>query len=228
MIEIPASSSAKSHPLGQRLKAAMAGRHTQESLAEAVGASLSGVKKWLSGVADPGWSSVVAVAAACEVSLDWLATGQGPMRPSAEEADGARYQRLRQIQDQGEREALPIPLETLRQRPDLDSLRQELFQVARREELPASLRGYADLLLHHLFADVAAAGRAERRLQDVAGSLHHATARFEAATRRSGWTPPAPLALLLRDLIVLYDVSEDHMAALLAAWMPPQARQDAE
>ena len=66
----------------ERLKLAMKGRYTQETLAEAIGASLSGVKKWLSGASDPGWSSVVAAASACNVSLDWLATGTGEMRPT--------------------------------------------------------------------------------------------------------------------------------------------------
>lgn len=82
---------------GRRLKAAMVGRHTQESLAESIGASVSGVKKWLSGSADPGWSYVVAAAAACEVSLDWLATGEGPQRL------GSRGSARGSVSDSGER-----------------------------------------------------------------------------------------------------------------------------
>lgn len=66
--------------LAKRLKVAMKGRHTIETLAAATGTSVSGVKKWLSGNTDPGWSGIVAAAAACQVSLDWLATGQEPMR----------------------------------------------------------------------------------------------------------------------------------------------------
>jgi transcriptional regulator with XRE-family HTH domain len=66
---------------GDRLRLAMKGRLTQEELAKATGASLSGVKKWLSGASDPGWSGIVAAAQVCGISLDWLATGKGQMRP---------------------------------------------------------------------------------------------------------------------------------------------------
>lgn len=52
---------------------------TQEELAERIGLSLSGVKKWLSGVSDPRWQSVVKAAEACNVKLQWLATGEGVM-----------------------------------------------------------------------------------------------------------------------------------------------------
>lgn len=68
--------------LGERMKLAMRGCHTQESLAVAIPMSLSGLKKWLSGESDPAWSNIVAAAAACGVSLDWLATGEGEMRPA--------------------------------------------------------------------------------------------------------------------------------------------------
>lgn len=58
-----------------RLKIAMKGKFTQETLAEKIGISVSGLKKWFSGTTDPSWSNVVSAAKACDVSLDWLATG---------------------------------------------------------------------------------------------------------------------------------------------------------
>lgn len=70
---------------GKRLRTAMESRHTQESLAAAIGVSVSGIKKWLSGGTDPGWSGVVAAAQTCGISLDWLATGKGAPEP----ADGS-------------------------------------------------------------------------------------------------------------------------------------------
>lgn len=68
--------------LSGRLKLAMKGKFTQETLADEIGVSLSGVKKWLSGASDPKWSSIVSVSEACGVSVEWLATGKGPMPTS--------------------------------------------------------------------------------------------------------------------------------------------------
>lgn len=68
----------KRKAFANRLKQAMRGKFTQETLAEEIGLSLSGIKKWFSGITDPSWSSVVLAAKACGVSLDWLATGEQP------------------------------------------------------------------------------------------------------------------------------------------------------
>lgn len=75
---------------GLRLREAMKGRHTQESLAAAIGISLSGLKNWLTASpSDPGWSSVILAARECGVSLDWLATGKGPKEAPAGATDSA-------------------------------------------------------------------------------------------------------------------------------------------
>ncbi|MFC4236296.1 helix-turn-helix domain-containing protein [Thalassospira xianhensis] len=56
-----------------RLRVAIKGKFTQQSLASEIGYSVSGVKKWFSGHTDPSWSAVVLIARTCGVSLDWLA-----------------------------------------------------------------------------------------------------------------------------------------------------------
>ncbi|OSQ41646.1 XRE family transcriptional regulator [Thalassospira sp. MCCC 1A01428] len=75
--------------LAERLKLALAqSGFTQEVLAEKIGVSLSGVKKWLTGTSDPKWSSIVSISEVCGVSVEWLATGSGAMMASRQPETG--------------------------------------------------------------------------------------------------------------------------------------------
>lgn len=82
-VDFPVSEQ-KRKAFAQRLKKAMKGKFTQETLADEIGVSVSGIKKWFSGVTDPSLSRVALAADACGVSLDWLAFGRG-FGPSDEE-----------------------------------------------------------------------------------------------------------------------------------------------
>jgi transcriptional regulator with XRE-family HTH domain len=69
-----------SKAIGDRLRTAMkAARVTGEMLSEQIDFSLSGIRKWTSGQTDPGFSHMARAADALDLSLDWLATGEGPM-----------------------------------------------------------------------------------------------------------------------------------------------------
>jgi len=64
----------------ERLKVAMkSSGKSAKTLAEEIGTSESGVKKWRSGAADPGFTLLAHAAAVMGVSLDWLADGKGEM-----------------------------------------------------------------------------------------------------------------------------------------------------
>jgi phage repressor protein C with HTH and peptisase S24 domain len=71
-------------------------------LAKAVGVSDNAIYKWVSGRGQPGMSSLVNLAKAAGVSVEWLATGLGPSKVSQEprESDepegfsGTRFGRL--------------------------------------------------------------------------------------------------------------------------------------
>lgn len=67
--------------IAERLKLAIGEtRMTLDSFATAAGVSVSGLKKWLAGVSDPAFGSIVDAARVANVRLDWLASGKGPMR----------------------------------------------------------------------------------------------------------------------------------------------------
>ena len=63
-------------------------RHkSAEQFAESMGASPSALRKWLKGQAEPRRDTLVALARAAGVSVEWLATGRGPKRPRWEAAE---------------------------------------------------------------------------------------------------------------------------------------------
>lgn len=74
----------------ERMKRLLKGYGTASSLAKAVGVSEGAIRKWLHGQAEPGRDNLVALARAAEVSVAWLATGEGPMRPD-EVSEGFVY-----------------------------------------------------------------------------------------------------------------------------------------
>jgi transcriptional regulator with XRE-family HTH domain len=65
----------------ERLKLAL-GDESARSLAMRAGISQTGLAKTLRGESEPNLSTLNAIAKAANVSIGWLATGEGPMRPS--------------------------------------------------------------------------------------------------------------------------------------------------
>ena len=70
----------------ERIRAAIPKGTTLKEVSESVGVSLSGLKKWLGGDAEPSVAPIAKFAQLYGVSLDWLATGEGPMRAGEIEA----------------------------------------------------------------------------------------------------------------------------------------------
>lgn len=75
--------------LQERIKAAMAaGAKSQTALAKACGISDAAVSKWIAGdTVELRAPHVFAVARACKVDAEWLATGHGAMRPKTPRID---------------------------------------------------------------------------------------------------------------------------------------------
>ena len=63
-----------------RLALVLRGKFGHGEFAEKVGVSVSGVRKWLAGTSEPTLSKLVAIGKAADISLEWLATGEGAMR----------------------------------------------------------------------------------------------------------------------------------------------------
>lgn len=64
---------------GFRLRQAIPKGMTQQVFATKIGASVSGLRKWLAGDAEPGIGYLPRIAEVTGVSIEWLATGEGPM-----------------------------------------------------------------------------------------------------------------------------------------------------
>ncbi|MDH5638749.1 MAG: helix-turn-helix domain-containing protein, partial [Nitrospinota bacterium] len=69
----------------ERLKI-ITGEISPREIAQRAGISESGIRKWLKGETEPALGNLVALAQLAEVNVEWLATGDGPMR-KGERAD---------------------------------------------------------------------------------------------------------------------------------------------
>lgn len=66
---------------GERLRASIPPGMTISEFAGAIGASVSGLKQWLVGKSEPARKYLGPAASVANVSLVWLVTGEGEMRP---------------------------------------------------------------------------------------------------------------------------------------------------
>lgn len=97
--------------LGSRLSSVIDAIGSQKAAASIAGVSDEQLGRWKSGKARPSFFGMQALAQAAGVSLDWLATGEGPMRPSDSSADSGGSGGASGAQAGGEGgEALPPPL----------------------------------------------------------------------------------------------------------------------
>lgn len=202
---------------GIRLALAVKSAGGNKAVSEKSGIPLRTLARLLAGQ-EPKAEHLVRVAAACGVSLDWLATGDGSMAGGAA-MDGrgvagvdARQQAIKAALDG---QTVPIGPEDLAERPDLAALRQELEDMAIRPGLTDSQRGFADLMLRLAFNDDTAAQRGRMRDEKLQAQLRSSAATFKKAVEVVAWTPPPAFAQALRTLIFSYNISlEDTISTL--------------
>lgn len=72
----------------ERLKE-LIGQESVRAFGRRVGISDTTIRKYLSGETEPTISRLVGIAVACEVALEWLATGEGPKYPGDQPVDAA-------------------------------------------------------------------------------------------------------------------------------------------
>lgn len=65
----------------ERVEALIRTHESASDLARKAGVSEAVMRKWRKGISDPSREHLLALASAGDVSLFWLATGEGPMRP---------------------------------------------------------------------------------------------------------------------------------------------------
>jgi len=68
------------------------GQGRQIQVARMFGVSQKGARKWLEGEAIPTTARLTLVTAQLHVSIEWLLTGRGPMRPPVERNEGPQGQ----------------------------------------------------------------------------------------------------------------------------------------
>lgn len=75
-------------PFIKRLRALAEAHGSVNALAKSAGVSQSGLQRYLNG-GEPSRKALIAIALACDVSLDWLAMGRGPREASGGGVGGA-------------------------------------------------------------------------------------------------------------------------------------------
>lgn len=70
----------KDSDFSERLRVAL-GDRSAYSLSKSLDVSTSTAEKWLKGISEPGLSNLCALARNLGVTIQWLAAGEGPMRP---------------------------------------------------------------------------------------------------------------------------------------------------
>jgi phage repressor protein C with HTH and peptisase S24 domain len=88
----------------ERLKVAMAGE-SGYSFAKKCGIAESLIRKYLAGESLPGLDKLITIAAASDVSVEWLATGEGPMKRGDKRGHGESREEATEYR--GERDLLP-------------------------------------------------------------------------------------------------------------------------
>lgn len=180
---------------------------TVENLAEKIGLSVSGVKKWLYDQADPSFSAISRAAEALDVSLDWLATGQGVQPIDFTET-------LEKIEQRLERAGVPIP----EPRPqEWQSVYDELVIISQNPGATDNCRLWAETLLRAAFNDQEASKRFEANLRDVVSRLRERRTAYAAALKAVGWEPPQAIGLAIADAMVLNGLDYDGAVAILTA-----------
>ncbi len=79
----------------RRLRLIMQQFGSVADLAKAVGVSDNAIYKWVSGRGQPGMTSLVNLAKAAGVSVEWLATGEGSSKASSDSSDDVGFSATR-------------------------------------------------------------------------------------------------------------------------------------
>lgn len=186
-------------------------------VSERSGVALRTLGNYTGGRTELKAGALIKLADACGVSLDWLATGQGHALAGEAVNRSAVDERQKAIMAMLNDETMPMAAERLQQRPDLVEIRRELEDMAHRQGLSESQRGFADLLLRLAFDDVSAAQRSRLREERLHAQLRASGAAFQKAVDVVGWQPPAAFGQALRTLIFSYGISLEDAISVLDA-----------
>lgn len=100
---------------------------------------------------------------------------------------------------------------------ELEALRLQLNDVARRDDLPEAIRARADWILHYALGDPGARERYRRRSKRVGLSLKHAIRELEELEEDLGWQPPRAMHHALMALHFKIGLDREDIMDLLSA-----------
>jgi hypothetical protein len=166
----------------------------------------------------PKLDSLVRIAEAAGVSVDWLATGEGPMR--VQDLVATRLQGAEKLialaLDQIELDRKENNQVTLAEDVLAEGL-QELRKIAAEQNATEQQRARADAVAEAVFQDEEAAARNASRMQTVGARARSAKERVAFACKEFDYTPGLVMGHVLQNLVFKYDVTLDDLAQLIQA-----------
>lgn len=190
----------------ERLRGLM-GDRSARSFAALAGIPATTFNKVASGQSEPTRPTLAAIARAANVSLDWLATGEGVQPIDFTET-------LDKIERRLERAVVPIA----EPRPqEWQAVYDELMAISQNPGATDNCRLRAETLLRLAFNDKQASIRFEENLKDMGARLREGRAAYAAALKAVGWEPPQAIGFAIADAMVMNGLDYDGAVAILTA-----------
>jgi hypothetical protein len=195
------------------------------------GVSDEQVARWRDGKSKPNFFGLSALVRRAGYNIEWLATGQGPMRRDVDV--GAPVAAQQQSMETATPPAPPSQaapldgdeeLDAIESRLDaddaaqLDQARTDLLAIAGNDRLSPAARARADMLLDVRFGDQAAAARRSAVEQVVSDDIRDLGRRLQASERQAAWRPPPLVRAMIKELLYSHpDIADDEITSLLRA-----------
>ncbi|MDT8428526.1 MAG: helix-turn-helix transcriptional regulator [Pseudomonadales bacterium] len=195
------------HGIGTRINAITSQINGgKRQLAKQIGLSEAQLHRIIAGQSQTRIETIVSIAKVAGVSIEWLATGEGPMRPQpADVAAGGQpsggtaaevFDRIEALLEAVDE--VPVSHDALSKSPELQGAHRDLQRLAADQSLQANQRARADMMLRVAFGDSQADARYEARVHDTFSKLRQADDTVKRTCSLVDYTPSP----MLRSTIV--------------------------
>lgn len=203
--------------LAERIAATVGSNVSAFSRISGVGESL--LRQYIAG-SKPGLDKAAAIAKAGNVSLMWLATGEGEIKETgtAIQPGGLFNSEEAQKKLLNINAAIEANYDKIQKNPSkFNELRADLERIALQESLDDPTRAQADNLLYLIFEDASAGQRREARFSKVAIQMKERIALVQQAVDMAGVEVSPTILELVKTLVLPGEPDASDIARLLKA-----------
>lgn len=212
--------------IGSRITAAANLFASRIDAASYCGISSDTLRRWERDETVPSFDGLARLAHGANVSLDWLATGKGPMRGGSttreddgdDWGDGSISEELTRYEGELERlNRVPVTSKDIQENQSLADMRKQLQRIVGDPYVFTNLRNRANLILRLAFVDQEAEKRHEEQLHEAFGKVKDAAKVVTDAADILGWRPPSSFREALKSAIIDHQLSPEAVLRLMMA-----------